>query len=113
MVTIASLLVSTWAEGRIELFYCTFVILLHLQVFDDQGKDVTPRPLYRPELNVAHRQSKILSVHDFAGVTQPDFLSSLSMQQTSVASISLAGPFSRYDMTTHKITFGKTHTDFL
>ncbi|XP_039185032.1 dynein intermediate chain 4, axonemal isoform X2 [Crotalus tigris] len=66
-----------------------------VQVFDDQGKDVTPRPLYRPELNVAHRQSKILSVHDFAGVTQPDFLSSLSMQQTSVASISLAGPFSR------------------
>uniref|UniRef100_A0A670YHM4 Dynein axonemal intermediate chain 4 n=1 Tax=Pseudonaja textilis TaxID=8673 RepID=A0A670YHM4_PSETE len=49
----------------------------------------------RPELNVAHRQSKILSVHDFAGVTQPDFLSSLSMQQTSIASISLAGPFSR------------------
>ncbi|XP_058034930.1 dynein axonemal intermediate chain 4 isoform X2 [Ahaetulla prasina] len=66
-----------------------------VQVFDDQGKDVTPRPLYHPELNVAHRQSKILSVHDFAGVTQPDFLSSLSMQQTSVASISLAGPFSR------------------
>ncbi|XP_029142883.1 WD repeat-containing protein 78 [Protobothrops mucrosquamatus] len=66
-----------------------------VQVFDDQGKDVTPRPLYRPELNVAHRQSKILSVHDFAGMTQPDFLSSLSMQQTSVASISLAGPFSR------------------
>ncbi|KAG8132515.1 hypothetical protein E2320_010369 [Naja naja] len=66
-----------------------------VQVFDDQGKDVTPRPLYRPELNLAHRQSKILSVHDFAGVTQPDFLSSLSMQQTSIASISLAGPFSR------------------
>ncbi|XP_032074016.1 WD repeat-containing protein 78 isoform X1 [Thamnophis elegans] len=66
-----------------------------VQVFDDQGKDVTPRPLYRSELNVAHRPSKILSVHDFAGVTQPDFLSSLSMQQTSVASISLAGPFSR------------------
>ncbi|XP_070602220.1 dynein axonemal intermediate chain 4 isoform X2 [Erythrolamprus reginae] len=66
-----------------------------VQVFDEHGKDVTPRPLYHPELTVAHRQSKILSVHDFAGVTQPDFLSSLSMQQTSIASISLAGPFSR------------------
>ncbi|XP_077189526.1 dynein axonemal intermediate chain 4 [Paroedura picta] len=67
-----------------------------VQVFDEQGRDVTPRPLYHPEATSAiHRQSKILSVHDFAGVTQTDFLSSFSLHQTSGTNISLAGPFSR------------------
>ncbi|XP_062974147.1 dynein axonemal intermediate chain 4 [Elgaria multicarinata webbii] len=67
-----------------------------VQVFDEFGRDVTPRPLYRPEPSTAtHRPSKILSVQDFAGVTQNEFLSSLSLQQISGASISLAGPFSR------------------
>ncbi|KAH0618526.1 hypothetical protein JD844_017818 [Phrynosoma platyrhinos] len=67
-----------------------------IQVFDDLGRDVTPRPLYQPEPTAAvHRQSKVLSAQDFAGVTQTEFLSSLSAQQTSGGSISLAGPFSR------------------
>ncbi|XP_054836762.1 dynein axonemal intermediate chain 4 isoform X1 [Eublepharis macularius] len=67
-----------------------------IQVFDELGRDVTPRSLYQPEASSAmHRQSKILSGHDFAGVTQTDFLSSFSVHQTSGTSISLAGPFSR------------------
>nr|XP_020661750.1 WD repeat-containing protein 78 [Pogona vitticeps] len=67
-----------------------------VQVFDELGRDVTPRPLYHPEPSAAvHRQSKILSAQDFAGLTQNEFLSSFSAQQASGASISLAGPFSR------------------
>nr|XP_056700737.1 dynein axonemal intermediate chain 4 [Euleptes europaea] len=67
-----------------------------IQVFDEQGKDVTPRPLYHPDASSGmHRQSRILSVHDFAGLTQTDFLSSFSVLHTSGTSISLAGPFSR------------------
>ncbi|XP_060132812.1 dynein axonemal intermediate chain 4 isoform X3 [Zootoca vivipara] len=73
-----------------------------VQVYDDLGKDVTPRPLYQPEPSAAgptsgpmHRQSKILSTQDFAGAVPTEFLSSLSLQQASGTSISLAGPFSR------------------
>ncbi|KAM9129256.1 dynein axonemal intermediate chain 4 isoform 2-T2 [Pangshura tecta] len=67
-----------------------------IQVFDEQGKDVTPRPLYRPEPSASlHRQSKILSTQDFSGATGSDFLSSLSMHQTSGVNASLVGPFSR------------------
>uniref|UniRef100_A0A8C4W481 Dynein axonemal intermediate chain 4 n=1 Tax=Gopherus evgoodei TaxID=1825980 RepID=A0A8C4W481_9SAUR len=65
-------------------------------VFDEQGKDVTPRPLYRPEPSASlHRQSKILSTQDFSGATGSDFLSSFSMHQTSGVNASLVGPFSR------------------
>uniref|UniRef100_A0A8C8VEA4 Dynein axonemal intermediate chain 4 n=1 Tax=Pelusios castaneus TaxID=367368 RepID=A0A8C8VEA4_9SAUR len=61
-----------------------------------QGKDVTPRPLYRPEPNASlHKQSKILSTQDFSGATGSDFLSSLSTHQTSGINASLVGPFSR------------------
>ncbi|XP_032627849.1 dynein axonemal intermediate chain 4 isoform X2 [Chelonoidis abingdonii] len=67
-----------------------------IQVFDEQGKDVTPHPLYRPEPSASlHRQSKILSTQDFSGATGSDFLSSLSMHQTSGVNASLVGPFSR------------------
>ncbi|XP_074858438.1 dynein axonemal intermediate chain 4 isoform X2 [Carettochelys insculpta] len=67
-----------------------------IQIFDDQGKDVTPRPLYRAEPSAPmHRQSKILTAQDFSGATSSDFLSSLSMHQTSGVNASLVGPFSR------------------
>ncbi|XP_014378945.2 WD repeat-containing protein 78 isoform X3 [Alligator sinensis] len=66
-----------------------------VQVFDEQGKDVTPHPLYHPEPSSApHRQTKILSGHDFSGTTT-DFLASLSLHQTSGINASLVGPFSR------------------
>ncbi|XP_019383970.1 PREDICTED: WD repeat-containing protein 78 [Gavialis gangeticus] len=67
-----------------------------VQVFDEQGKDVTPHPLYRPEpSSTLHRQTKILSGHDFSGTTTTDFLASLSLHQTSGINASLVGPFSR------------------
>ncbi|XP_066480689.1 dynein axonemal intermediate chain 4 [Tiliqua scincoides] len=67
-----------------------------VQVLDELGRDVTPRPLYHPEPSTTmHRQSKILSAQDFAGVTQTEFLSSFSLQHASATTISLAGPFSR------------------
>uniref|UniRef100_A0A8C0G552 Dynein axonemal intermediate chain 4 n=1 Tax=Chelonoidis abingdonii TaxID=106734 RepID=A0A8C0G552_CHEAB len=75
-----------------NFYYC----YLNIQVFDEQGKDVTPHPLYRPEPSASlHRQSKILSTQDFSGATGSDFLSSLSMHQTSGVNASLVGPFSR------------------
>nr|XP_060629680.1 dynein axonemal intermediate chain 4 [Anolis sagrei ordinatus] len=82
-------------------------------VFDDLGRDVTPRPLFQPEPTAAiQRQSKILSAHDFAGVTQTEFLSSFSAHQTSMASISLAGPFSR-TYGSSSITKSSTSTESL
>uniref|UniRef100_A0A8C3RLB8 Dynein axonemal intermediate chain 4 n=1 Tax=Chelydra serpentina TaxID=8475 RepID=A0A8C3RLB8_CHESE len=80
------------ARTQANFYYC----YLNIQVFDEQGKDVTPRPLYRPEPSASlHRQSKILSTQDFSGATGSDFLSSLSMHQTSGVNASLVGPFSR------------------
>lgn len=104
----AYLLLELW---RNRLFVIIFVvILLLLQVFDELGRDVTPRPLYHPEPSAAiHRQSKILSAQDFAGVTQNEFLSSFSAQQMSGASISLAGPFSRYGMAVDETLLDKLY----
>uniref|UniRef100_A0A8C4K922 Uncharacterized protein n=1 Tax=Dromaius novaehollandiae TaxID=8790 RepID=A0A8C4K922_DRONO len=65
-------------------------------VFDDEGKDVTPRPLFQPDpSSVAPKQGKLLAPSDYSGATGSVFLSSFSMQQTSGVNISLAGPFSR------------------
>ncbi|XP_062437541.1 dynein axonemal intermediate chain 4 [Rhea pennata] len=65
-------------------------------VFDDQGKDVTPRPLFQPDpSSVAPKQGKLLAPSDYSGATGSGFLSSFSMQQTSGVNISLVGPFSR------------------
>ncbi|XP_064372403.1 dynein axonemal intermediate chain 4 isoform X2 [Dromaius novaehollandiae] len=67
-----------------------------IQVFDDEGKDVTPRPLFQPDpSSVAPKQGKLLAPSDYSGATGSVFLSSFSMQQTSGVNISLAGPFSR------------------
>ncbi|NXE51441.1 WDR78 protein, partial [Casuarius casuarius] len=55
-----------------------------LQVFDDEGKDVTPRPLFQPDpSSVAPKQGKLLAPSDYSGATGSVFLSSFSMQQTS------------------------------
>ncbi|XP_025930359.1 WD repeat-containing protein 78, partial [Apteryx rowi] len=67
-----------------------------IQVFDDEGKDVTPRPLFQPDpSSVAPKQGKLFAPSDYSGVTGSGFLSSFSMQQTSGVNISLVGPFSR------------------
>lgn len=81
------------SDGKAEKFQVHSRSII--QVFDELGRDVTPRPLYRPEPSSSmHRQSKILSSHDFTGMTQTEFLSSFS-QHASATTISLAGPFSR------------------
>ncbi|NXT33475.1 WDR78 protein, partial [Pelecanoides urinatrix] len=66
-----------------------------LQVFDDVGKDVTPRPLFRSDPNnVVPRQGKLLAPSTYFGARGSGFLSSFSMHQTSGVNASL-GSFSR------------------
>ncbi|NXK12490.1 WDR78 protein, partial [Herpetotheres cachinnans] len=66
-----------------------------LQVFDDEGKDVTPHPLFRSDPNtVVPRQGKLLASSAYFGATGSVFLSSFSMHQTSGANASL-GSFTR------------------
>ncbi|KFV95794.1 WD repeat-containing protein 78, partial [Fulmarus glacialis] len=65
------------------------------QVFDDVGKDVTPRPLFHSDPNnVVPRQGKLLASSAYFGATGSGFLSSFSMHQTSGVNASL-GSFSR------------------
>ncbi|KAK2858146.1 hypothetical protein Q7C36_006065 [Tachysurus vachellii] len=61
-----------------------------VQVFDETGKDVTPKPLYRPEPGAMQKkQSKILARHDASEVTISDFLSTAFHTMSS----SSVGPF--------------------
>ncbi|GAA6065121.1 dynein axonemal intermediate chain 4 [Tachysurus ichikawai] len=61
-----------------------------VQVFDETGKDVTPKPLYRPEPGAMQKkQSKILSRNDASEVTISDFLSTAFHTMSS----SSVGPF--------------------
>uniref|UniRef100_A0A8C9SSV5 Dynein axonemal intermediate chain 4 n=1 Tax=Scleropages formosus TaxID=113540 RepID=A0A8C9SSV5_SCLFO len=62
------------------------------RVFDENGTDVTPQPLYRPDpAAVPPRQSKILMAQDVSGATFSDFFSSAF--HTTYASF--GGPFTR------------------
>uniref|UniRef100_A0A8C9TCL8 Dynein axonemal intermediate chain 4 n=1 Tax=Scleropages formosus TaxID=113540 RepID=A0A8C9TCL8_SCLFO len=62
------------------------------KVFDENGTDVTPQPLYRPDpAAVPPRQSKILMAQDVSGATFSDFFSSAF--HTTYASF--GGPFTR------------------
>ncbi|XP_068095374.1 dynein axonemal intermediate chain 4 isoform X2 [Hyperolius riggenbachi] len=64
-------------------------------VFDDEGNDVTPRPLFQAEPGAApNKQSKLFTPPDASGITASDFFSTLSLQQTGI-SASFVGPFSR------------------
>ncbi|XP_075011662.1 dynein axonemal intermediate chain 4 isoform X2 [Calonectris borealis] len=66
-----------------------------IRVFDDVGKDVTPRPLFRSDPNnVVPRQGKLLASSAYFGARGSGFLSSFSMHQTSGVNASL-GSFSR------------------
>ncbi|XP_018609658.1 dynein axonemal intermediate chain 4 isoform X2 [Scleropages formosus] len=63
-----------------------------VKVFDENGTDVTPQPLYRPDpAAVPPRQSKILMAQDVSGATFSDFFSSAF--HTTYASF--GGPFTR------------------
>ncbi|NXW09730.1 WDR78 protein, partial [Fregetta grallaria] len=66
-----------------------------LQVFDDEGKDVTPRTLFHSDPNtVVPRQGKLFASSAYFGATGSGFLSSFSTHQTSGVNASL-GSFSR------------------
>uniref|UniRef100_A0A663M162 Dynein axonemal intermediate chain 4 n=1 Tax=Athene cunicularia TaxID=194338 RepID=A0A663M162_ATHCN len=61
---------------RERLFICS--------VFDDEGKDVTPRPLFHSDPTAAvPRQGKLLASSSYFGATGSGFLSSFSTHQTS------------------------------
>ncbi|KAF1425469.1 WD repeat-containing protein 78, partial [Spheniscus humboldti] len=61
-----------------------------LQVFDEEGKDVTPHPLFHSDPNtVVPRQGKLLASSAYFGATGSVFLSSFSMHQPSGANASL------------------------
>nr|XP_009687174.1 PREDICTED: WD repeat-containing protein 78 isoform X3 [Struthio camelus australis] len=81
-----------------------------IQVFDDQGKDVTPRPLFRGDpSSVVTKQGKLLAQSDYSGATGSGFFSSFSVQQTSGVNVSLVGPFSRsYGSTTISKSYAST-----
>ncbi|MBN3316104.1 WDR78 protein, partial [Atractosteus spatula] len=64
------------------------------QVFDENGKDVTPQPLFHPDPSaVQSKQSKIFSSQE-TSANASDFLSTISVYQTGV-NASFAGPFTR------------------
>ncbi|KFV19790.1 WD repeat-containing protein 78, partial [Tauraco erythrolophus] len=64
-------------------------------VFDEEGKDVTPHPLFHSDPNAAASgQGKLLASSAHFGATGSDFLSSFSMNRTSGVDASL-GSFSR------------------
>ncbi|XP_062412052.1 dynein axonemal intermediate chain 4 isoform X2 [Sardina pilchardus] len=63
-----------------------------VQVFDENGKDVTPQPLFHPDPGgIQPKQSKIFTGHDNSGATMSDFFST-AFQTTNA---SFAGPFTR------------------
>ncbi|XP_028666813.1 dynein axonemal intermediate chain 4 [Erpetoichthys calabaricus] len=66
-----------------------------IQVFDEQGNDVTPLPLFHPDPNAPPpKQSNFFASQDASMITAPDFLSTISMYQTGM-NTSFAGPFTR------------------
>ncbi|KAM6396272.1 dynein axonemal intermediate chain 4 [Pluvialis apricaria] len=66
-----------------------------MRVFDDEGKDVTPHPLFHSDPNaVVPGQAKLLASSAYFGATGSGFLSSFSTHQTSGENGSL-GSFSR------------------
>ncbi|XP_078525061.1 dynein axonemal intermediate chain 4 [Lissotriton helveticus] len=65
-----------------------------VKVFDDQGFDVTPRPLFLPEPGASQtKQNKIFASQDISGGTASDILSTISLQTGVTASF--MGPFTR------------------
>nr|XP_023650492.1 WD repeat-containing protein 78 isoform X1 [Paramormyrops kingsleyae] len=63
-----------------------------VQVFDESGNDVTPRPLCHPDpATTQPRQTKIFAAQDASGASVSDFLST-TFQTTNT---SFAGPFTR------------------
>ncbi|XP_063283285.1 dynein axonemal intermediate chain 4 [Pelobates fuscus] len=65
-----------------------------IQVYDNDGNNVTPRPLFQPEPgSLAFKHHKHFTPQDASGLVTSDIFTSISMQQT-VINTSFIGPFS-------------------
>uniref|UniRef100_A0A803YAY8 Uncharacterized protein n=1 Tax=Meleagris gallopavo TaxID=9103 RepID=A0A803YAY8_MELGA len=74
-----------------------------LPVFDDEGKDVTPHPLFHPDPKAVSKQSKLLALSDSSGTTGSVFLP-FSTYQTSEEDDSSVAPHSRLQKKSHLLT---------
>ncbi|KAM6962991.1 dynein axonemal intermediate chain 4 [Aplochiton taeniatus] len=63
-----------------------------VQVFDEDGKDVTPQPLYQPDPGVIQPKQSRIFASEISAATASDFLSTLYQTTTNA---SFAGPFTR------------------
>ncbi|POI24988.1 hypothetical protein CIB84_011261 [Bambusicola thoracicus] len=81
-----------------------------VRVFDDEGKDVTPHPLFHPDpITAASKQSKLLALSDYSEATGSVFLpfsiyQSLGEDDTFVAPHSRTSESSRISKSTMSIT---------
>ncbi|XP_010290818.1 PREDICTED: WD repeat-containing protein 78-like, partial [Phaethon lepturus] len=86
---------STTSDGKAVDRACLVGNKYAIRVFDDEGKDVTPHPLFHSDRNtVVPRQGKLLASSAYFGATGSGFLSSFSMHQASGVNASLVS-FSR------------------
>ncbi|XP_040533131.1 dynein axonemal intermediate chain 4 [Gallus gallus] len=63
-----------------------------VRVFDDEGKDVTPHPLFHPDpITAASKQSKLLALSDYSGATGTSESSRISKSTMSIPESMLDG----------------------
>ncbi|XP_068262518.1 dynein axonemal intermediate chain 4 isoform X3 [Nyctibius grandis] len=86
---------STASDGKAAYRASLAANKIAVQVFDDEGKDVTPHPLFHSDPHtVVARQSKLLASSAYFGATGSISLSPFSMHQTPGVNASL-GSLSR------------------
>uniref|UniRef100_A0A8V0ZRL6 Dynein axonemal intermediate chain 4 n=1 Tax=Gallus gallus TaxID=9031 RepID=A0A8V0ZRL6_CHICK len=72
-------------KGKVGINPSLFTLVVYIRhhlhnrvscsVFDDEGKDVTPHPLFHPDpITAASKQSKLLALSDYSGATGSVFL---------------------------------------
>ncbi|NXL90955.1 WDR78 protein, partial [Alectura lathami] len=72
-----------------------------LQVVDDEGRDVTPRPLFRPDPDAAApKQSQLSASSDDSGATASGFLSACSMHEALGADLPCPSSVSKSNSST-------------
>ncbi|XP_075037964.1 dynein axonemal intermediate chain 4 isoform X2 [Mixophyes fleayi] len=88
--------INIYGDGKIMEKYNVSSGKQTVPVFDEDGNNVTPQPLFQAEPGAAPpKQSKLFSPPDSTGVvTASDFFSTMSFQQTGI-NASFLGPFSR------------------
>ncbi|KAE8609634.1 hypothetical protein XENTR_v10011864 [Xenopus tropicalis] len=83
------------AESKMGERNLSLVGKQNIKILDDDGKDVSPQPLFQAEPGtVPQKQSKLFTPPDASGIATSDMFSSLSLQQTAF-NASFVGPFTR------------------